>query len=75
MAHDDAGTGPEDERREARPDGPDEADPRGHREAARGLREEASQHVERGYDATQDAFVHQQRREGRNDEDDDVSPG
>lgn len=73
MAHDDdAGTGPENERRDAPAD---RTDPRGHRETARGLREEASEQVGRGYDSTQEAFTHQQRREGRHDEDDDVSPG
>lgn len=73
MAHDDdAGTGPENERRDTPPG---EEDPRGHRESARNLREAASEQVGRGYDATQEAFVHQQRREGRHDEDDDVSPG
>ncbi|GAA0314441.1 hypothetical protein NE235_34180 [Actinoallomurus spadix] len=51
-------------------------DPEGARQeddAAR-LSEQAAEHVGRGYDSTQDAFVREQREQGKAEDDEDVSP-
>ncbi|MEV5708154.1 hypothetical protein [Actinoallomurus sp. NPDC052274] len=39
------------------------------------LSEQAAEHVGRGYDSTQDAFVREQREQGKSEDDEDVSPG
>ena len=38
------------------------------------LSEQAAEHVGRDYDGTQDAFVREQRRQGKPDDDEDITP-
>jgi hypothetical protein len=38
------------------------------------LSEQAAEHVGRDYDGTQDAFVRERRRQGKSEEDEDVTP-
>jgi hypothetical protein len=42
--------------------------------AAAHLSGQAAEHVGRDYDGTQDAFVHEQRRQGEPEDDEDVAP-
>ncbi|MFL6055140.1 MAG: hypothetical protein ACJ72W_19845 [Actinoallomurus sp.] len=42
--------------------------------AAARLSEQAAEHVGRHYDATQEAFVGEQRKKGEPEDDEDVSP-
>ncbi|MCO5974980.1 hypothetical protein [Actinoallomurus soli] len=52
---------------------PDHEGGRQENSAAR-LSEQAAEHVGRDYDSTQDAFVREQRKQGKPEDEEDVSP-